>query len=446
MLETISFHKIFVILHPKSKQHDTMKTRKLILLMAVIALTATSCKKDLFDKDIYNGLVDYQFMIDNTDPSHDWCLTKNDTILLLAPDINLYSVQILTANPYTSTNAEIAAEGVCYGYQAELTYTMPITQQTIYIAVLSNKGEYLGVTSVPYGTKELELSADMLSHEGTLTKPTYQTFTYLYECTFPMPDDFDYNDMVLRITKSLPNVANSLQVDLTVKLEAAGADQLYAAAIQLPDFRYDEIEKVEIVSGEKMDKGYPLDRTFLTNSSTLFRGRQGQAVIGLFECAQWAFSKNQDDLGDIPLLRYNTAPSDKEDYSTTAAPVVTTYRITFKSREIARRLSFDRIDPFLLHMSDNGGIWEVHTYAHKFDEVTRSIYNGQESAYDNRVSWALVIPDGNFRYPIEGVAICRFSSESGEIFGPYDYYVYWMQNQKVRQDWYLTPTRPQLCY
>lgn len=129
-----------------------------------------------------------------------------------------------------------------------------------------------------------------------------------------MPDDFDYNDMVLRISKKKPEIGNSYVIDLEVTLAACGAGELYAGAIQLDGIRKDDIESVEIVGGKAMDDGYPTTPTFITDNSTLQQGRNGYAVIRLLECAQWAISKQQDNVGDIAVIRYNTEPTDKENF------------------------------------------------------------------------------------------------------------------------------------
>ena len=77
-----------------------MKKNYFFLSVAVVALSLTSCSKELFDQEQYDELVENQFMIDNADPNHDWCLTKNDTVLIMAPDADIYRVQVLTADPY----------------------------------------------------------------------------------------------------------------------------------------------------------------------------------------------------------------------------------------------------------------------------------------------------------------------------------------------------------
>jgi hypothetical protein len=67
-------------------------------------------------------------------------------------------------------------------------------------------------------------------------------------------------------------------------------------------------------------------------------------------------------------------------------------------------------------------------------------------AYNNNVSWALVVPKRDFRYPIEGMPLSTYNSELDATFGPYDTFAEWMKNHQVSVDWYLNVTRPQLVY
>lgn len=413
---------------------------------ALAMLAMTGCNKDQFDQNKYQGSVDTQFMIDYADPDHDWCLTKSDTITINTSEEKIYSVQVLTADPYGTTKPEIAAEGVCYGNHATLAYTIPSTQSTVYIAALDNEGSYLGVIPFQYGTKQIDLLSSQLTKGSSLTSPTAQTFTYLYESTFPHPDDFDYNDMVLRISKSMPNPGNAYIVDLSVKLEACGAGELYAAAIQLAGIPYSAISKVEIVGGKAMDEGYPIDPMFITNKSTLQRGHNGNAVIRLFECAQYALARNTDEWGDIAVIRYNTSHEVAENYSAIVDPVTRTYRITFNSSEVARNFCFDHIDPFIIH-EYNSGYWEVHTFPHRFEMLISNMETNL-SAYDYPVSWSLVIPKSDFRYCRQGISLSSYNSTTGEVFGPYTDFTTWMQNHNNAQarKWYETLNVPSLVY
>lgn len=417
----------------------------IVLLSAVFSVWLLSCEKEKFDKEIYDGFVDYQFMVDSVDRNHDWMLTQSGSIVVTLPD-NVSKVQLLTGNPYTTQNVEIAAEGSLQAgenRQMTLGYVVPLQQDTLYAAAIASNGSYLGVTPFPVGTESLILSEENLVGAGTPFTLSHQSFSYLYEVDYPYPGDFDYNDMVLRI-KKWPGPEPQM-IDLNVTLEAAGASTAYAAAIQLADISYKDIEKVEIVNGSVMDQDYPLSTHYINSKDVLMKGKGGQAVIRLFENVQWVFSKALNDMGTIDALHYNTTHTDTKGYSATADAVSTTYRITFKDVDKARRFTFDNIDPFLIH-TYNGGSWEVHTYTHKFDEVLWRVYNNNQNLFDNHISWSLVIPKGDFRYSLEGIGLCSFDNETGERFGPYNNFSYWMQDHNNYQDWYLQATKEQLLF
>lgn len=425
-----------------------MKKNYFFLCLAVFALSLTSCNKELFDQEQYDELVDNQFMIDNADPNHDWCLTKNDTLLIKAPDADIYRVQVLTADPYLVQGSEIAADGVCYNAEAQLTYTVPDVTTMLYLAALDVNGNYLGVAPFTYGSKSLVVTKASLIKSNVIYPPVPQTFTYLYESTFPIPDDFDYNDLVLRISKSYTTL--STQVDLKVAVVAAGTANPFAAAIYLGGVNYDDVMSVEILDGDPMDEGYSFQRSLITQSGTLIKGRNGEAVIRLFEHVHWVFNKQLTDMGAIEGIKYNTSHEVKEHVSAEIEPVVRTFRITCKTREVARSITFDRIDPFLVCNTKydqvmDAGIWEIHTYQYKFTGILRDCFT-DKNAYDNHVSWALVIPKGDFRYPLEGVSMCTYQKEIDATFGPYEGFANWLKNHLTNHDWYLHVTREQLLY
>ena len=425
-----------------------MKKNYFFLCLAVFALSLTSCNKELFDQEQYDELVDNQFMIDNADPNHDWCLTKNDTLLIKAPDADIYRVQVLTADPYLVQGSEIAADGVCYNAEAQLTYTVPDVTTMLYLAALDVNGNYLGVAPFTYGSKSLVVTKASLIKSNVIYPPVPQTFTYLYESTFPIPDDFDYNDLVLRISKSYTTL--STQVDLKVAVVAAGTANPFAAAIHLGGVNYDDVMSVEILDGDPMDEGYSFQRSLITQSGTLIKGRNGEAVIRLFEHVHWVFNKQLTDMGAIEGIKYNTSHEVKEHVSAEIDPVVRTFRITCKTREVARSITFDRIDPFLVCNTKydqvmDAGIWEIHTYQYKFTGILRDCFT-DKNAYDNHVSWALVIPKGDFRYPLEGVSMCTYQKEIDATFGPYEGFANWLKNHLTNHDWYLHVTREQLLY
>lgn len=424
-------------------------TRQSVLLLAAAVMTLTSCEKEQFDKDLYDELVDFQFLIDNVDKEHDWCLTRSDTVTILASNDDIYAVQVLTANPLLSDKAEIAAEGVCYqnpqkdGYSATLAYTLPSVQEQAYIAAKHRNGTYLGVVYFPVGTDTVDLDIEVMQTVGNIVTPTPQTFTYLFEEGFPLPGDFDFNDLVLRISKSITNL--SYQIDLKVTVDAVGAERSYAAAIRLAGVRYDDVESIEILEGERMDNGYPMRRMVIDSDRTLLKSRSGEAVINLFESGHYVLNHQLNEVGSIQTMKYNTTKAVKENSSAIVPSVSRTYRINFKNRNVSRNLSFDQIDPFLVQ-DYNGGLWEIHTYRYKFAETLKSVFNGKTEYYNNHISWGIVIPKGDFRYPIEAMSLGTYNSKTGETFGPYTRFADWMKDHTQNQDWYNYIAYPQLLY
>ena len=278
---------------------------------------------------------------------------------------------------------------------------------------------------------------------GTFVEPTQQTFTYLFEEGFPLPGDFDFNDLVLRVSKSATNL--SYQVDLKVTVDAVGAERSYAAALHLAGIKYDDVESVEILEGEPMDVGYPLRRMTIDSDKTLLKSRNGEAVINLFESGHYVMNHQLNEVGSIQLLDYNTTKVVKEGTSDIVPTVSRTYRISFKNRDVSRNLTFDQIDPFLIQ-DYNGGLWEIHTYRYKFDEVLKSVFNGKTEFYNNHISWGIVIPKGDFRYPVEGMSLGTYNSKTGETFGPYTRFADWMKDHTQNQDWYKWIAYSQLLY
>lgn len=419
-----------------------MKKSFLLLGTALLLAGMTACEKEQFDKEKYNEYVDYEFMVDYMDRSHDWCLVKNDTVTITT-DNNIKSVQILTANNFESADAEIAAQATCRDNETTLAYTIPLTLNQLYVAALDIHDKYLGYYPMSYGTKHLELTSDNLLGNGVAQEAQPQTFTYLYDADFPEPGSFDYNDVVMRISKSYGPA--SYVVLLKVTLEAVGTMKQVAGAIHLGGVKYKDIYKVELEKGKKLDEGYPLPRTYINSNDLLIKGRNDEAIINLFEDAHWCMLKEKNTDGSLTRMKLNTTHSETEGQTAEVDPVTVTLRISFYDFEQARNLTFDRIDPFILE-EYNGGLWEVHTYKYKFNDVLKNIYRGNQDAYDNHVSWCVVIPKKDFRYPIEGMSLGTYNSQSGEVFGPYTDFAYWMQSHTRYTTWYMTANRPQLLY
>lgn len=149
----------------------------------VVLLGITACEKEKFNQNVYNQVVDYMFMVDNMDRNHDWCLTHSDTVTLYTRSEDIYSVQVLTNNPYLSEQAEIAAQGTCFlnssktMFSATLAFTVPLTQTQVYLATKDKAGNYLGITPFVFGTDSIDLDKQVYQHGiinlGSLMMPCW---------------------------------------------------------------------------------------------------------------------------------------------------------------------------------------------------------------------------------------------------------------------------------
>ena len=413
----------------------------MFLLLAVGLLLAASCKeKDLFDKVVYQELVRGEYPIDTVDQYHDWSLLQTMMVAVTAnvdeaDDVVL--VQVLSDNPYSSKSAEVLAERTAAkDERVRLTFEMPLTQRRLYAAAVSSAGKYY---VVPFNTTtdNVDFSSGVISYGG-FTAPVPQTFTYLYEATFPEPGDFDYNDVVLRISKT---VSSSREMKIRVTLAAVGTNKQVAAAIRLPGISYDQVEQVTIDDGAGFNAGFPFPRTLINQDNLLVRGSDGSAVISLFEHAHWALNPELLPIGSIAQKYLNTERSEDADRYAVAAEKMFTYTLRLKEGADASYMSLSDLDPFIIE-SYNSINYEVHTYRYKFSEVLWSYSGGNPLNYDDHLAWALVIPAASFRYPRETIPLCTY--RNGEVFGAYNTYRHsfgeWGHDRTIGADWYQFPT------
>ena len=132
---------------------------------------------------------------------------------------------------------------------------------------------------------------------------------------------------------------------------------------------------------------------------------------------------------------YNTVSSDHPQF----VPRSITYVVTFKSSAGLNGFSMDQLDPFIIK-SYNGGNFEVHQYVYRDAQV---LYNYSLSVIEN-LPWALCIPMGDFRWPLEGKNMGFIMREvhtygayqtSGHSFGE------WAMDHNKATDWYYYPNK-----
>ena len=411
-----------------------------LLIAAALGLSLESCNKEMFDQQLYNEIITQQFPIDPIDDTHNWELSTRRSIIIKANANmeNMEKVMVLSKNPLTSSDAQIMAEAeaTTEGGLHTLLFAAPSSQTSFYAAVKTTDKQY---AVVPFTTSTREVSFESKT-VGTLKGDLdYYSFTYCFEENFPEPGDYDFNDCVMRMSV-MPGTKKN-QVKLIVTLAAAGAKKQIAAAVRLKGYKASDIESVEIEEGNAFDDGYPLTPRSIPDGSTFQQGRNGEPVIRLFEDAMWCLIREQaSDNGVLNRYYVNVSRAESETFKK-ADPVKRTYIINFKESSSAasmlQNILTDNLDPFIVTPYNNN-YWETHTYQDRLAQVLYE-YHDQTSIH---ITWALGVPSGTFRWPLEGLLIGTY--KNSVLTGAYREFSHsfgeWAAKKENSRDWFLYPT------
>ena len=401
----------------------------------VLICSFVGCRKMEIDTGQWKVLVQSNYLVDTVDMYHEWDLLQTRALTikadLYAPDLE--RVQILSGNPYEQEGVEILAERfVKPGETVNPIFHVPYVDLDYHAAAVTTQGQYIvvpfnGSNVASFGNSNKNIST------GVLNRPVYQTYTYLYEADFPLPGDFDFNDVVLRISQQ---AVNDSTLKLKVTLSAVGATKQIGAAIRMPNIPFDKVKHVAIEEGIRFDEGYTTERYFIDNEKVYVEGHDGKLVVNLFDDAHWCMLP-KEEYGQVVRMLYNTRKFEVKNESTNVPEQTRTYIIYFNSGINASYLELPDIDPFIME-SGSGLCYEVHTYKYKYEEAIWNYTNGP-TADDDRVPWALLVPDGQFHYPVEGMFIGRY--RNGEVTGAYSRSSHsfgeWGRDHSKALDWWL---------
>ena len=412
-------------------------------------LLLTSCSKDVFDEDDYNKIIDEASPVDSVDAKHTWELTQ-DRIYVVEADVNVgaKSVLILPDNPLTALNTEVMAESAIEdGGRVMMAATVPTRYSELYAALVDANGLYT-VVSFPVETTVINFSNVKSTNlqKSLKARLVQQKLVYCFEEEMPEPGDYDYNDVILRLSRE---VVDSRHLKIEVELVAVGGSKQLAAGLRLVGYQAEDIDSVTIEGGGSFDLGgykynVPLEKMaspLFESSSLLQSGRNGEAVLYLFEDAHWAMGEDLDVTNQIfRRKRYNVSKLYGNDYM--ILPTRTeVYHVYFKSGQNINGFTPGMFDPFVLSPY-YGTIWELHCYRDRNAQVTREY----TLAKSKNLPWALMIPYASFRYPLEGVNIGF--SRNGILFGAYMNmgcsFGEWAQDRTKCLDWYTSPTFNQI--
>lgn len=410
-----------------------------------------SCKRELYDQEAYQEYLDSVSPVDTIDPNHTWILTNSKTLLVQAPDTGgTQIVKILTANPRESGNAQVVGEAwASEGERFAMALTYPSTMTTLYAAVVDTTGRYSIVKFSPESESLIYFDNLIVDHEKISYEPQPLLYTYGFEEDYPAAGDFDYNDVVLRISQSR---SGEREMRVVVQMAAVGAAKQIAGAIRLVGIKYNDVENVTTVDSLSFNttngKDFPDQmKTVMAKEKTEFyesfvsNSKTSEAVLNLFGDAHWATGDLlEENFGMMKRKKYNVSTTVNDDYAQ-FVPRTITYIVTLKNSESLNEFSMEKMDPFILEQY-NGSVFEVHQYAYR----TAQILYPYSTSRIKGLPWALCMPMGDFRWPLEGVNIgfmkkgVKYGAyqTSGHSFGE------WSMDRNRSLDWYEYPSESQV--
>ena len=414
-------------------------------LGAMALLSTVACTTNYYDEEQYQKYLDYNSPVDSIDSHHRWLLSAEQMYRVRATaGTNLQTVMILANNPFTDKTALVLGSAcITDGAVVDLPVCLPLAQEILYAALVDKDGKYY-VTQ--FSANQVEVSFD--SHSSSI--PTdltlkHQGYTYIFEKDFPLAGDFDYNDMVLRISTER---TGPKQVTIHATVAAVGCNVQLAGYIWLMNCKYDDIESVTTADGRTFNDNLPVASQNLVDNYDLFiRGKNDRPVICLFADAHWAMDSHQeiaDNNGAIAVRKYyNTSRVNNDEYEI-RTPVSENYIVNFKDSKYADKLTLEELDPFIV-TDYNGARYETHMDDLKAAQV---LYQYQVDYRIKTLPWMIVIPAEDFHYPLEGVQIgFRKKTQTGAyaMFGSFTTnnhsFGQWVEDCQSNLDWYEYPNK-----
>ncbi len=418
------------------------KSYGILLMLIAGTMMLESCKKEVFDQDIYNKIISMAFPIDPIDSTQTWNLftLRSITIRVNGNVENMDKVQVLNYNPDDDSKAEIMAEFAApeEGNSYTMLFAAPETQTIFYAAIKTTDKKYF---IVPFTTADTQVSFNSMESVSYTGDLAYQAFTYCFEEDFPEPGDYDFNDCVMRISLQPGDKTNQMKMNVT--LTATGAAWPIAGAVRIKNFNHNQIESVEIADGKAFDDGYPLTLRAIPDGSTLQSGQNGEPVIRLFEDAMWCLAHNDpDDAGKLTRYKINVSREENDTFKKYNS-ITKTFIITFKESVagMIQNFTLGNLDPFII-TAYNGNYWETHVYEDRLAKVLYDYYF-QASIH---ITWGLCIPTGTFKWPLEGLLIGTY--KNGVLTGAYREFNHsfgqWAAQKDQSKDWFLYPTNTEV--
>lgn len=403
----------------------------------VLSIFCVSCDKEVYDPQKHEELIHYFSKVDSVDQQHMWMLTQARSLRYQVPsDTNYQELFVYTADPLSDNSAEMMNHiYVSEGQSGIISLDVPYQLTTLYAALSDGSGN-LDVSSFPVSQTSIDFSETTSGKPLSLLKP--QTYTYLFEENFPEAGDYDYNDVVLRISQQR---TSRNQITIGVTISAVGAVKQIAGCIRLDGYYYKDIDSVR-VTGTSFNNGINTQMLYFHKDTIPFiEGRNHEAVLNIFCDAHWAMAFNLSaDYGLFKRKKYNVSATSGDNYQL-RTPRTLYYVVTFKDASRLNNFTQYSLDPFII-TDYNAGTWETHTERFKAAKV---LYDYSVPAFKD-LPWALMVPKSDFLYPLEGTEIgYRKKTDSGivSMFGAYTTIGHsfgeWAEDHTNFLDWYNYP-------
>lgn len=406
--------------------------------------------------------MDVESTVDSVDQYHNWQLGTTHQYTLVAPsNVDAVKVYVLSANPLREDEPVILAQtDISDGEQKKIGTYLTNGLTRLYVAFLNKAGTYTISNFFTNNQKPEFYNFNARNVELTNINKL-QTLTCLFEEECPVPGDYDYNDVVLRISQE---PISRRQIDLHVTLSAVGGTKQMAGGIRLMGYNYASVDSITTDNGVSFNKGgtqhdKPVEQYQVwPDSELLQKSRDNEPLIAIFEDAHWALADDEEIMigfSSTSRKNYNTVKAgsntetDKPEPEQTTSIVGTsktlpertiTYHIFFNEDTDISDFSLGKLDPFIVE-SYLDSRWEIHSFRQRKAQVLFEYKMTDVRA----LPWALIIPDGDFRYPVEGRHLgFGKHDENGQdagLFGPYaepgHSFGQWAFNMNQSTDWYL---------
>lgn len=425
-----------------------MRTLQTTITLLAATLALGGCSEEYFDKATYNDRIEGSFPVKNLDPQHDWAAVAQ-TRLGLTMDAggtgDVYVIKVYDTDPRRTATANLlGAYAAPDGERFNATVSHQAGLRYLWFVMIPQAGgqAYIDSHTIDNGGINTTLKRTQ-TYYGSVQETTL-TLRYMFETSFPAPDDFDYNDIVLDIN-CMP--VGTRQVRLNVSLAAIGDEKQTAAGLRFDGIPASAIESIEIEGDstwfDRDDKPtVSLDFISPDPRGLIAGAPANNAVLYLYNDSHWALLGQKGPYGDIVRPYTNTVRGmeyvEQGIYGIIHQPRKCTALITFTEEKYSRIFGSATLDPFVI-VEYNGSRMEVHTYPYR---SIAAVFNYDRSGYDTKVPWALLVP-GDTKYPLEGV--CIGSGQPGALGGAYNIYGHafaqWAMDHTQAKDWWQYPAR-----